>query len=49
MIVMITNKPGSGPKNVYAQSFNSDDVLYWIQNAPGSQIMIPWKKQVLLL
>lgn len=26
---------GVHPKNVYAQSFNSDDVLYWIQHEPA--------------
>ena len=26
---------GTNPKNVYAQSFNLDDVLYWVNNEPA--------------
>ncbi len=32
---------GVDPKDVWAQSFNKDDVLYWIQNEPkfGKQVV----------
>ena len=38
---------GISPRKVWAQSFNKDDVLYWVKNEPafGKQAVYPRRRQ----